>query len=85
MARNRTVIRYDERGCGLSDWNVADLTFESWVCDLETVADTIKLKRFPLFGISQGGPIAVAYAVRHPERVSHLILHGAYCPGLPPP
>jgi len=81
LARNRTVIRYDERGCGLSDWNVADLTFESWVCDLETVADAIKLKRFPLFGISQGGPIAVAYAVRHPERVSHLILHGAYARG----
>jgi len=81
LARNRTVIRYDERGCGLSDWNVADLSFESWVCDLETVADAINLKRFPLFGISQGGPIAVAYAVRHPERVSHLILHGAYARG----
>jgi pimeloyl-ACP methyl ester carboxylesterase/DNA-binding CsgD family transcriptional regulator len=81
LARNRTVIRYDERGCGLSDWNVADLSFESWVCDLETVADAINLKRFPLLGISQGGPIAVAYAVRHPERVSHLILHGAYARG----
>jgi len=81
LARNRTVIRYDERGCGLSDWDVADLSFESWVRDLETVADAINLKRFPLFGISQGGPIAVAYAVRHPERVSHLILHGAYTRG----
>jgi len=82
LARNRTVIRYDERGCGLSDWNVADLSFESWVRDLETVADAIGLRRFPLLGISQGGPIAVAYTVRHPERVSHLILYGAYARGL---
>ena len=81
LARNRTVIRYDERGCGLSDWNVADLSFESFVRDLEAVADAIGLRRFPLLGISQGGPIAVAYAVRHPERVSHLILYGAYARG----
>ena len=82
LARNRTVIRYDERGNGLSDWDVADLSFESWVSDLEAVVDAIGLRRFPLLGISQGGPIAVAYAVRHPERVSHLILHGAYARGL---
>lgn len=82
LARHRTVIRYDERGCGLSDWTVADLSFESWVRDLEAVVDTIGVRRFPLLGISQGGPIAVAYAVRHPERVSHLILHGAYARGL---
>jgi pimeloyl-ACP methyl ester carboxylesterase/DNA-binding CsgD family transcriptional regulator len=81
LARRRTVIRYDERGCGLSDWNVADLSFESWVRDLEAVADAIGLRRFPLLGISQGGAIAVAYAVRHPERVSHLILYGAYARG----
>ncbi len=81
-ARTRTIIRYDERGCGLSDWKAADLSFESWVRDLETVADAVGLRRFPLLGISQGGPIAVAYAVRHPERVSHLILHGAYSRGL---
>jgi pimeloyl-ACP methyl ester carboxylesterase/DNA-binding CsgD family transcriptional regulator len=82
LARNRTVIRYDERGCGLSDWNVTDLSFESFVHDLEAVTDAIGLRRFPLLGISQGGPIAVAYAVRHPERVSHLILYGAYARGL---
>ncbi len=81
LARNRTVIRYDERGCGLSDWNVADLSFESWVRDLEAVADAIGLRRFPLLGISQGGPIAVAYTVRHPERVSHLVLYGVYARG----
>ena len=82
LARNRTIIRYDERGCGLSDWKVADLSFESWVRDLEAVVDAIGLRRFPLLGISQGGPIAVAYAVRHPERVSHLILYGAAGRGL---
>jgi pimeloyl-ACP methyl ester carboxylesterase/DNA-binding CsgD family transcriptional regulator len=81
LARHRTVIRYDERGCGLSDWNVADLSFESFVRDLETVADAIGLRRFPLLGISQGGAIAMAYAVRHPERVSHLVLYGAYARG----
>jgi pimeloyl-ACP methyl ester carboxylesterase/DNA-binding CsgD family transcriptional regulator len=82
LARARTVIRYDERGCGLSDWDVADLSFESWVTDLETVVDSVGLRRFPLLGMSQGGPIAVAYAVRHPERVSHLIIHGSYARGL---
>jgi pimeloyl-ACP methyl ester carboxylesterase/DNA-binding CsgD family transcriptional regulator len=81
LARNRTVIRYDERGCGLSDWNVADLSFESFVRDLEAVADAVGLRRFPLLGISQGGPIAVAYAIRHPERVSHLIMYGAFARG----
>jgi pimeloyl-ACP methyl ester carboxylesterase len=80
MTRDFTLVRYDERGCGLSDWN-AVLSFEAWVNDLETVVDTIGLKRFPLFGASQGAPIAIAYAVRHPERVSHLVLHGAYARG----
>ncbi|MGH7514912.1 MAG: alpha/beta fold hydrolase [Gemmatimonadales bacterium] len=81
LAARHTVIRYDERGCGLSDWNAADLSFESWVRDLEAVADVVGLTRFPLLGISQGGPIAIAYAVRHPERVSHLVLYGAYARG----
>jgi pimeloyl-ACP methyl ester carboxylesterase/DNA-binding CsgD family transcriptional regulator len=82
LARRRTVIRYDERGCGLSDWSVADLSFETWVRDLEAVADAAGLERFPLLGISQGGPIALAYAVRHPDRVSHLVLYGAYARGM---
>ena len=81
LASRRTVIRYDERGCGLSDWNAADLSFQSWVRDLEAVVDVIGLKRFALLGISQGGPIAMAYAVRHPERVSHLVLYGTYARG----
>ncbi len=81
LASRHTVIRYDERGCGLSDWNAADLSFESWVRDLEAVVDVVGLTRFPLLGISQGGPIAIAYAVRHPERVSHLVLYGTYARG----
>ncbi|MBC8056291.1 MAG: alpha/beta fold hydrolase [Rhizobiales bacterium] len=74
-------VRYDERGCGLSDWQVDDLSFESWVRDLETVADAVGIERFGLLGMSQGASIAIAYAVRHPERVSHLVLHGGYARG----
>jgi pimeloyl-ACP methyl ester carboxylesterase/DNA-binding CsgD family transcriptional regulator len=79
--RTHTFVRYDERGCGLSDWEVADLSFDGWLRDLEAIVDTLKLERFPLLGISQGASIAVAYAVKHPERVSHLILHGGYARG----
>ncbi len=81
MARSRTFIRYDERGCGLSDWEVKDLSFESFVEDLEAVADKLALERFPLLGISQGAAVSIAYAVRHPERVSGLILIGSYAAG----
>ncbi len=78
LARDHTLVRYDERGCGLSDWEVEDISFEAWVRDLELVVDALELERFPLLGLSQGGPVAVAYAVRHPERVSRLILYGTY-------
>jgi pimeloyl-ACP methyl ester carboxylesterase/DNA-binding CsgD family transcriptional regulator len=81
LARDHTYLRYDERGCGLSDWEVPELSFDAWVNDLETVVDAAGVERFPLLGISQGASIAIAYAVRHPERVSHLILHGAYARG----
>lgn len=80
LSRDHTLIRYDERGCGLSDWDV-EFSLEAWVRDLEAVVDTLGLERFPLLGISQGGAVAVTYAVRHPERVSHLILYGAYAEG----
>jgi serine/threonine protein kinase/pimeloyl-ACP methyl ester carboxylesterase len=82
LSRHNTLVRYDERGCGLSDWNVEDFSLEAWVRDLEAVVDALELERFPLLGISQGGPIAIAYATRHPERVSHLILHGSYARGV---
>jgi serine/threonine protein kinase/pimeloyl-ACP methyl ester carboxylesterase len=81
FARDHTFIRYDERGNGLSDWNVSDLSFDAWVEDLDSVVDAANLDRFPLLGISQGGAVAIAYAVRHPEKVSHLILYGAYARG----
>src|SRR3954469_13213553 len=78
LSREHTLIRFDERGNGLSDREVEDLSFEAWVRDLETVVDAMGLERFPLLGISQGCAVAIAYAVRHPERVSRLVLHGAY-------
>lgn len=81
IARHRTFIRYDERGCGLSDWEVEDLSFEAFVEDLEAVADRLELERFPLLGISQGCAVSIEYAVRHPERVSGLVLLGGYAAG----
>jgi pimeloyl-ACP methyl ester carboxylesterase len=76
------LVRYDERGCGLSDWDIGRFSFEDWVDDLEAVVDAAGLDRFPLLGISQGGPVAIAYAVRHPERVTHLVLLGSFAQGL---
>lgn len=81
LSRDHTLVRYDERGCGLSDWDAPDLSFEAWVRDLETVVDVLGLESFPLLGISQGASIAIAYAARHPGRVSRLILHGGYARG----
>ncbi len=75
------LVRYDERGCGLSDWDIGRFSFDAWVDDLEAVVDAAGLDRFPLLGISQGGPVAIAYAVRHPERVTHLVLLGAFAQG----
>jgi serine/threonine protein kinase/pimeloyl-ACP methyl ester carboxylesterase/tetratricopeptide (TPR) repeat protein len=82
LSRHHTLVRYDERGCGLSDWNVEEFSLEAWVRDLEAVVEASKLERFPLLGLSQGGPIAITYAFRHPEKVSHLILYGSYAVGL---
>jgi pimeloyl-ACP methyl ester carboxylesterase/DNA-binding CsgD family transcriptional regulator len=81
LTRAHTLIHGDERGSGLSDWDAADVSFEAWVRDLEAVVDAAGVQRFPLFAMSQAGAVAVAYAARHPERVSRLILHGAYARG----
>jgi pimeloyl-ACP methyl ester carboxylesterase len=81
LSRDHTLIRYDARGNGMSDWDVDTLSLDAWVADLETVVDAVGVERFPLLGISQGGAVSVAYAVRHPERVSHLILYGAFSLG----
>ena len=79
-AHNR-YVRYDPRGCGLSDRFVADLSFDAWQTDFEAVAATIAEPRFVVLGLSQGGPIAIRFALAHPERVSHLVLVNAYAQG----
>ncbi|HKP41292.1 MAG TPA: alpha/beta fold hydrolase [Mycobacterium sp.] len=81
LSLNHKFIRYDERGCGLSDWEATDFTFDDWVADLESVVEALGLDRFPLLGVSQGGAVAVAYAARHPDRVSKLVLCSAYARG----
>jgi pimeloyl-ACP methyl ester carboxylesterase len=78
LSERRTLIRYDERGCGLSDRDIDNFSFDSWVADLETVVEECGVPQFPLLGISQGAAVAIAYAVKHPERVTHLILCGGY-------
>jgi class 3 adenylate cyclase/pimeloyl-ACP methyl ester carboxylesterase len=81
LARDFSLLRYDARGNGLSDWDVEDVSLDAWVSDLETVVDAAGLDRFPLFGMSQGCAISVAFAVRHPERVSRLVLYGGFARG----
>jgi pimeloyl-ACP methyl ester carboxylesterase/DNA-binding winged helix-turn-helix (wHTH) protein len=73
-----SLVRYDQRGNGLSDWDVADFSFDRFVEDIEAVVEAAGVKRFALLGMSQGAPIAIAYAARYPERVSHLVLYGGY-------
>ena len=82
IASGHTIMRYDGRGNGLSDRDAKDFSFESWVRDLETTVNAAGLEKFVLFGHSQGGAVAVAYANRHPERVSHLVLFGGYTQGV---
>jgi pimeloyl-ACP methyl ester carboxylesterase/DNA-binding CsgD family transcriptional regulator len=77
-----TVVRYDDRGSGLSDRNPAEISFERWVEDLEAVIDGAGLSTFAVLGMSQAGAVAIAYAARNPTRVRHLILYGAYAKGI---
>jgi pimeloyl-ACP methyl ester carboxylesterase len=81
LARDHTLVRYDARGNGLSDRTVDEISFDAFVSDLEAVVDAAGLTRFALLGISQGCAVSIAYAVRHPERVSRLILYGGYALG----
>ncbi len=81
LTRDHTLARFDIRGSGLSDHTVDEQGLEAWVRDLEAVVDDLGWQRFPLLGICQGGAIAVAYAVRHPERVSRLVLYNTYAQG----
>lgn len=81
LSRNHTLLRFDQRCNGLSDWNVPEVTFETMVEDMAAVVDAVGLKRFPLLGISAGCCYSIAYAVRHPERVSRLVLYGGCAQG----
>src|SRR6478609_226480 len=78
LGRFVTLIRYDERGYGLSDWDVTDHGLEARIGDLTAVADHMGFERFALMGMAQGGPPAIAYAHRHPERVTRLLFYGSY-------
>ncbi|MGM0588930.1 MAG: alpha/beta fold hydrolase [Bacteroidota bacterium] len=78
LSQHHTLIRYDQRGCGLSDRDVDHLSLEALVDDLEAVVNTLELDQFPLLGVCSGGPVAYQYALRHPDKVSHLILYAAY-------
>jgi len=81
LAEGRTLIRYDARGNGLSDWNIEDFSLERQVEDLEAVVEATSVERFPLLGISQGCAISAVYAARYPEKVTKLILLGGYVKG----
>jgi len=81
LAHHHTLVCYDRPGTGLSDRNRTDFSMDSELRDLETVIDHLKLKRLALLGWSEGGPIAIAYAAKHPRRVSQLILYGTYARG----
>jgi pimeloyl-ACP methyl ester carboxylesterase len=75
------LIRYDPRGCGLSDRDVSDLSFHTWVRDLEAVVDAAGAERFSLVGVCQGGPVALEFVGQHADRVERLVLYGTYARG----
>ncbi len=81
LAQDHRLIRYDARGNGLSDWDVGEVTLETFVHDLEAVVDALGLDKFTLFGVSQGCAVSIAYAVRHPERINKLVLYGGFALG----
>jgi pimeloyl-ACP methyl ester carboxylesterase len=81
LSEQHTLVRYDLRGTGMSDRDVGDISPELWLKDLEAVVGALGLDRFALLGMSQGGPAAIRYAVKHPEKVTHLILCGSYARG----
>jgi len=81
ITREHRVLRYDSRGCGLSEREVDDVSFENWIRDFECVVDAAAFPRFALVATCQGGPIAIEYAARHPERVSRLVLYGTFARG----
>jgi pimeloyl-ACP methyl ester carboxylesterase/DNA-binding winged helix-turn-helix (wHTH) protein len=85
IMHHHTFLRYDQRGSGLSDWNIQDFSFERSLADFEELISAVGFDKFALLGSCQGGAIGTAYAARHPERVTKLILVGAFARGWPPP
>ncbi len=81
LASTFSLVRFDARGNGLSDWDVGNLSLDVWVSDMKIVADAAGLDRFPILALSQGCAVAIAFALQHPERVSHLILYGGFAAG----
>ncbi len=81
-ARQHSLLRYDARGIGRSQRDNVEISFERWVSDLEAIVDCAKLDKFILLGLSQGAALAIAYATRHPERVTHLIIYGGFTRGM---
>ena len=82
LSEGHQLIRYDERGNGLSAWDVEDISFNAFVRDLELVVDALELEQFPLLGISQGAAVSIEYACRHPERVQQAYSARRLCGGL---
>jgi pimeloyl-ACP methyl ester carboxylesterase len=85
VMQHNTLVRYDQRGSGLSDWNVSDFSFERTVQDFEEMVDAIGLEKFSILGGCQGAAVGIAYAVRHPERVTRLVINGTFANGWPAP
>ena len=81
LAARYRLIRYDERGNGLSDWDVEDISFDAFVSDLESVIDAAGVDKFALLGVSGGCPVSIRYAVQYPQRVTHLVLYGGFACG----
>ena len=81
LAGHFHLVRYDGRGTGLSDWSVGEISLETFLDDLETVVNSLALERFALLGMHSGAAVSIAYAVRHPQRVSKLVLFGGYAQG----
>jgi pimeloyl-ACP methyl ester carboxylesterase len=81
LSRDHSLLRYDSRGCGLSDRDIDNLSFETWIKDFEKVIDATGFGRFSLVSTCWGGPVAIEYAARHPERVDRLVLYGTYARG----
>jgi pimeloyl-ACP methyl ester carboxylesterase/DNA-binding CsgD family transcriptional regulator len=81
LAREHTLLRFDQRGCGLSDRDPPEISFAGWLRDLEAVADAAGFERFAVFGMSQAAAVGIEYAARHPQRVTHLLLLGGYARG----